>query len=438
MTFTIHRGANEIGGSCVEVCTETTRLVLDIGMPLVNPDKTPFDTKEIESLSADELVKKGILPNIPSLYQDNSKTAVLISHSHQDHYGLINYINPSCPVYIGAVTQLMIETLNLFTNKNWSIKKPRRFEHGKKFKIGDIEITPYLMDHSAFDSYAFLIEADRKSLLYSGDFRLHSRNDNSFNYFRENIRKEIDYMFLEGSTLGRPDTKYPSETELEEQFIETFKQTKGINLIFTSGQNIERLTTIYNACTQCGKIFLIDFYTANILKMVHNKGNKNTPFASSSFPEIKIYYPTRLTDRMMKKKKQKELIFPFVKYKIGKDKIKDMIEKLVMLVRPGMQFDLERYLHNYTNGCFIYSLWKGYIYQNSRTKEFMDFIENKGIPVKYIHTSGHADLDGLKKIVGIVKPKNIVPIHTYESEKYPDLFNGNNIFKAEDKEKYQA
>ena len=39
MRFQIHRGTREIGGSCVEIWTESTRLVVDFGMPLVNPDK---------------------------------------------------------------------------------------------------------------------------------------------------------------------------------------------------------------------------------------------------------------------------------------------------------------------------------------------------------------------------------------------------------------
>jgi ribonuclease J len=33
MKFKIHRGTNEIGGSCVEVRTESARILLDFGMP---------------------------------------------------------------------------------------------------------------------------------------------------------------------------------------------------------------------------------------------------------------------------------------------------------------------------------------------------------------------------------------------------------------------
>jgi ribonuclease J len=262
MTFTIHRGANEIGGSCVEINTATTRIVIDFGMPLVNPDKTPFISNGIDSLTTKELIKQEILPDIPSLFEKDSTTAVLISHSHQDHYGLIDKINPSCPVYLGKNTQFMIETLNTFTNKKWKIRNPRYIENGKKLKIGDIEITPYSLDHSAFESFSFLIEADGKTLLYSGDFRLHSRNEEKFNNFKANIKQNVDYFLMEGSTLGRTDVSYPSEKGIEEQLSEIIDKTKGINLLFTSGQNIDRLVSIYNVCKKHNKIFLIDFYTA--------------------------------------------------------------------------------------------------------------------------------------------------------------------------------
>ncbi len=58
MNFKIHRGTKEIGGSCVEVWTESTRIVVDFGMPLVNPDQTKFDSRAIKNLAANELMAK--------------------------------------------------------------------------------------------------------------------------------------------------------------------------------------------------------------------------------------------------------------------------------------------------------------------------------------------------------------------------------------------
>jgi hypothetical protein len=56
MNFKIHRGTKEIGGSCVEVWTDTSRIVIDLGMPLVNPDQTPFDARETDNRSREELI----------------------------------------------------------------------------------------------------------------------------------------------------------------------------------------------------------------------------------------------------------------------------------------------------------------------------------------------------------------------------------------------
>lgn len=37
--------------------------------------------------------------------------------------------------------------------------------------VDDIRITPYTVDHAAYDACAFLIEAEGRRILYSGDIR---------------------------------------------------------------------------------------------------------------------------------------------------------------------------------------------------------------------------------------------------------------------------
>jgi ribonuclease J len=347
----------------------------------------------------------------------------------------MEHINPSCQVWLGFGTQLLIELTNTFGDNKWTIGNANHIKNGKKFKIGDIEITPYRMDHAAFDSYAFLIEANGKSLFYSGDFRLHGRRSSDFEWFCSDIKKPVDYLLLEGSSIGRTDKPFPTEEELEEQFIDTFKQKKGINLVYVSGQNIDRLKTIYNACRRSHKIFLVDFYVANILRTLNKKADNTIPFPSrETYPDIRVYYPKRLTDRMIELGKDVETVYPFKVHKIGKDELDDMAGQLVMVVRPTVQSDLERHLHKYTDGCFIYSMWNGYKTRPGRTRDFLEFIENKGMPIKDIHTSGHADLSGLKRMVEAVKPKHLVPIHTFEGERYTELFKGIDVVIAGDKE----
>ena len=124
MNFKIHRGTQEIGGSCVEVWTEKTRILLDIGMPLVEKDGTEFDFRKYKSLTTEQLIEKGILPDIKGLFNNEKPliNGVIISHSHQDHFGLANFVNLDITFYLGKATHKIIELNNLFTPQEIHLK----------------------------------------------------------------------------------------------------------------------------------------------------------------------------------------------------------------------------------------------------------------------------------------------------------------------------
>ncbi len=48
MKIIIHRGTHEIGGSCVEIRSKKSRILIDIGMPLVKENGDRFDFREHE------------------------------------------------------------------------------------------------------------------------------------------------------------------------------------------------------------------------------------------------------------------------------------------------------------------------------------------------------------------------------------------------------
>ena len=71
---------------------------------------------------------------------------------------------------------------------------------------------------------------------------------------------------------------------------------------------------------------------------------------------------------------------------------------------------------------FIYSLWEGYLQDDSMQK-MMKFIKKKNMKFYPVHTSGHAEIDTLKKVVKKLKPGKIIPIHTFHPDKYGGLFS---------------
>ena len=419
MKFKIHRGTKEIGGSCVEVWTENTSILLDFGMPLVEKDGKEFDFGKYKTLNSNELIKQGVLPNIEGLY-DNSKIiidGVIISHPHKDHYGLSNFINDDVQYYLGEATHKIIELNNLFTPQEFHLKNTTHFEKSKTFKIGNISITPYWADHSAFDAYSFLIEANGKSLFYSGDFRSHGRKAKAFYWFTHNAPQNVDYLLLEGTTIGRENKPFKTESEIEDELTKVFTQQNKINLIYTSGQNIDRVTSIYRACKRTGKTFVVDVYVAKVLKELSKFAG--IPFPSEDFENLKVMFPY-YTSRRLTNEGNEKILYQFKKYKITKEKISNQLDKIVMIVRPSMQKDLEK-INEIDGGNLIYSMWEGYL-QKLNTKKFIDYLSNRKFSIYKIHTSGHADTKTLKRMVEAIKPKNIVPIHTFEGNKYKNFF----------------
>ena len=77
MKLISHRGAREVGGNCIEISSKNSTIILDFGLPL----NFSFDDK-IHDFLPQPLVNQII---------QNKKTvdAILLSHPHIDHYGLI-------------------------------------------------------------------------------------------------------------------------------------------------------------------------------------------------------------------------------------------------------------------------------------------------------------------------------------------------------------
>lgn len=417
MKFKIHRGTKEIGGSCVEIYTASTRILLDCGMPLVAKGGGEFDFNSYKDLSVDELVCEGVLPNVLGLYDGPGVDGLVLSHAHLDHYGLFNFVHQDIDIYLGRATHKLIKLNSLFTPNSITVGRPVYFEKEKSFKIGDILVTPYLADHSAFDSYSFLIEADNKKIFYSGDFRGHGRKAKVFEWFTQHAPKDVDYLLLEGTSLGRENKRSKSESDIETEFVELFKEKDKINLVYTSGQNIDRLVSIYRACIKTDKVFVVDVYVAEILTELSLFAK--LPYPSATFKNMRVIFPY-YTCKRLKDSGHEQLFYKYKNYKITKAEIDSAVGKIVMVVRPSMQKDLDK-IANIDGGNIVYSMWEGYL-EKSSTKKFLSYLEKRQFDFHIVHTSGHADLLSMHEMADALMPKAIIPIHTFLSEKYKDMF----------------
>ena len=52
----------------------------------------------------------------------------------------------------------------------------------------------------------------------------------------------------------------------------------------------------------------------------------------------------------------------------------------------------------------------------------MSALETQGVPVETIHTSGHASIADLKRLSEAIAPKQLVPIHSFEPQRFGEFF----------------
>ena len=380
MEINIIRGQNQIGGSIIEISSKSTKIILDIGSNL--------DDKEI------------IVPEIEGLFKGKAKyDGILISHYHGDHIGLATKILPEIPIYMGEKSYEIYKVSNEYMGKEY-LKEPKTFKPEEEFLIGDIKITPYLCDHSAFDSYMFLLDCEGKRMLYTGDFRSNGRKS-----YEPLLRKlpKVDVLITEGTNLSNNKIGKINLTEkgLEKKGIEILEGNDRPVFVLMAATNIDRIVTFYKIANATKRLFLLDTYAGLITDTVG--GNIPNP---RTFSNVRIF----LTNQNKYK-----ILENYPKNKIGRKGIVN--SNFMMCIRSSMKQYLEKYPEGFSfEGCTLfYSMWEGYK-KEKNTKEFLEFMEEKGVKIISLHTSGHAEEKDFDKLIKKVEPKIIIPVHTENSE----------------------
>ncbi len=414
-TLTVHRSAHEIGGNCVEIDCDGHRLLLDIGRPLnAEPDRDRDAT---------------LLP--ATLDLSRPVDAVVLSHPHQDHYGLLQVLPPEWPVWSGAPTDDLIGLMGDI----FSLPRTHRFHHfrsSRPFVAGPFTVTPFLVDHSAFDAHAFLVEVGGRRVFYSGDLRFSGRKAALSQRLLDNPPRDIDVLLLEGTTLGRKGA-FPTESDLEARFVDLFKSTPGRVFVTWSAQNVDRTVTLYRACLKAGRTLVIDVYSADVLDRLSRFSNR-LPRPGSDNLQVVV---TRKMTAMYRHRLGRPDFIPerCVPYGCSARRLNATPEKLVVMLRWGLFEDYERAgVFPTPDDAWVFSMWSGYL-EHPTHQHIRSWFETAGATVTTIHTSGHAAPADLFRFAEAVKPRFLVPIHGADWDRHAGWFP--NVMRLADGEAFE-
>jgi ribonuclease J len=392
MNITIHRGSDQIGGCVTEYEHYGWRLFVDYGEQLPGAPKSG-DLK-IEGLT----------------HGDLSKSALLITHYHGDHIGNIDKIPDAVPIYMGSVGRdiaLKYEDHMSLAFERAKVLKARlekvlMFDPGKPFMFGEFTIMPITIDHSAFDAYAFKIEAAGISVFHTGDFRTHGFRSGKFEKLIQQYVGKVNYLVCEGTNVARPNVAVKSEHDLQQEFEQQFREHK-INVVYVSSTNIDRLFALYHAACKADRYVYVDAYQMEIMTSVD---------ANSLWGKSTMY---QCDGHLI------ELQLDGVEFMYN-DKFDSLLRDKggVFIARTTPRFNhLVAKLPADDKQVYL-SMWNGYLKEGPAFNSAL--AEAVGKDYLYMHTSGHCDMDSIHKLIALVKPKAIIPIHTDRPNDFAELF----------------
>ena len=389
MQITIHR-ATQIGGQITRISTSQASIIIDLGHNLPNQ-------AEDEDAYDDDRAIAGLTEGC---------SAILYTHYHGDHIGLFHHVPDNIPQYIGEVAKQVVcrkyKQLCFLRELSQQPKYRRAltvasgmhtFYENQTLRFGDISVTPYFVSHSAYDAYMFLIEAEGKRILHTGDFRGHGYLSKGLLPTIQKHIGQVDVLIIEGTMLARKDETILTERALSQKAAELMKEHKYV-FVHCSSTDMERLASFKNATRSMfpKRPLLADEYQKDILALFSETAGKK----SACFDFGKIYTYSEKNHKLKAWMQEKGFTL-FVRASASFNNLLDLILPTLPLGEKPL---------------LIYSMWEGYINRNDTRNEDYINLQNRFAEVTRLHTSGHATAGTLRHICELVNPRlAILPIH---------------------------
>ena len=420
--ITFHNGILTIGGTIIEISYEDSHIFFDFGSEY--EPASPIQPTDLQGLLDNNLVpylNNMFDPDIPlngyESKQDNFKnSAVFLSHVHLDHTKIINYLNPNVPLYTLEGTKSLLNSLNinndflfpLYNNKGKNTRAIIGVQENEIIEVGKIKVKVMPIDHDAYGAAGLLITTPDLKISYTGDLRLHGyKSNNTYEFCKES--EYCDVLLIEGVSVSFNDFDDEIDSDNTKNECDLINR---INTIINDNpdkqitfnyyiSNIDRIMEIIK--TNPRKVVL-DAYYAYVLKQA-------TGYNS-------YYY--QLDDN---------------NYNLDMNKKINFDELLNNKSRFFWQLDTLalNYIDKLNNnGIYIHSNAQPLGEFDPAYKPFIKRFEDKGIKFVRIGCSGHAHPKDLIKIIDLIKPKLLIPIHSYRPEK---LYNNyGNVLLPEKKQ----
>jgi ribonuclease J len=377
-------GVGEVGKNITVIEAAGEILVIDCGLAFPEPEMLGIDL---------------VIPDVTYLEENRGRVrGIVLTHGHEDHTGALPYVLPKLPgvpVYAGRLTRGLV-TGKLKEHKLLDATRLELLEPRVETRIGVFDVTPFRVNHSIPDGMGLAIRTPAGTVVHTGDFKFdHTPPDGAradLGLIAEIGNRGVDFL-LSDSTRAEKDGYTLSEATVGESLHQLIGEAAGRVIVATFASNIGRVQQVLDAAW------------AN--------GRKMVALGRSMEQNISIAVDLGYLD-------------PRDGTLVRKDALQRLSNEELVVMTTGSQGEPMSGLTRMSNrdhrnitiepGDTVIVSASPIPGNEEAVAKTIDNLYKEGAMVHYeplvhCHVSGHGSREELKLMLGLVKPRNFIPVH---------------------------
>jgi ribonuclease J len=341
-----------------------------------------------------------ILPDFSFLRDRADRVrAVVLTHAHEDHVGALPYLLREVPVPEVWGTRL---TLGLIQSKldehgllNAADLREAQPEDGP-VEVGPFRIEFVRMAHSVPDTVAILLECAAGRVVHTGDYKLdHTPVDGlrtDVGRLAEIGNRGVDLLLGDSTNAERPGVT-GSERLVGEAFRHIIPQREGRVLIACFASNVHRMQQAVDVAVESGrKVCVVGRSMRKNLNIARNLGYLEAPEDTLIRPsELEELAPHEVLILCTGSQGEPLSALTRIAYNDHPAVHVDRGDTVIVSAKPVPGNELR--VHDTINRL---------------AKSGAEVLHQEIAPV---HVSGHGNAEELRTILGLVRPKAVMPVH---------------------------
>src|SRR6266480_41991 len=324
---------------------------------------------------------------------------VVLTHGHEDHVGSLPYLMRECRIPVIVATRLTLGLIKSKLDEHGLLRVAELKEadpYAPAVDIGPFRVEFVRMAHSIPDAAAVVLETPGGRIVHTGDYKLdHTPVDGQ----RTDVGKLAEVgnrgvaLLLGDSTNAERAGVTQSERVVGEAFRQIFPQRKGKILISSFASNVHRMQQAADVAADCGRKI------AFVGRSMRKNANIARNLGYMDVPDDLVLRPNELAELPP----HQQLILCTG----SQGEPMSAMTRIAYNDHPGVHVEA---------GDTVIISAKPIPGNELRVHDAINRLARSGAEVLHednapVHVSGHGRAEELRTILGLVRPRSVMPVH---------------------------